>query len=78
MPSRGMPSKLGTGELQTEIKACGATGLLSPRRSPSIRCIIVRLPGHDLEIQVSYTLSEEPVTSADTLFRELRRRRPRK
>ena len=68
MSTRSISSALGTIERQTEIKACGAVGLLSPRRSPPIRCIIARPPGHNLTIQMSYTLSEERATSADTFF----------
>ena len=71
MLGRGMLSTLGTIEWQADIRACDITGLLSPRQSPSIRCVIARPPGHNLAIQAPYTLSEEHATSADTLFRRI-------
>lgn len=68
MSTRGISLTLGTMEWQTEIKACGVVGLLSPRRPPPIRCIIARLPGHNLAIEAPCTFSEERVASTDTFF----------
>lgn len=59
------------------IRACAATGLLSPRRPPPIRCFIVWLPRHNLAIKALYTISEEHVSTTDTFFRGLHRRRGR-
>jgi hypothetical protein len=50
-----------------EIDGSCLSLLLSPR-PPSISCAIVRLPGHNLTTQMSYTLAERRLTSTDTSF----------
>jgi len=67
MSAEGISSTRGMREWHTKIKACSASGLLRPR-PPSIGYAIVRLPGHNLTIQMSYTLSEEPATASDTFL----------